>query len=172
MNKNVFIVLLMLLVIACQNEQDEQLLKDSPASLCFKLSLPELSVNGRSITSDPTNKTNQWTDWEKAVDGRFFYRLTLFLIDKEDRLVGYRDLSPNNQPTTLAVEFKYDDPQHGSIEKLNSGEYTLMAVANYSAYWDNNGHTYDGLGGSDGFSSTIQTIFDDFNGGSRIFSSN
>lgn len=164
MNKNIFIVLLtllMLLVIACQNEQDEQLLKDSPASLCFKLSIPELSVNGRSITSDPTNKTNQWTDWEKAVDGRFFYRLTLFLIDKEDRLVGYRDLSPNNQPTTLTVEFKYDDPQHGSIEKLNSGEYTLMAVANYSAYSAND-KTYDGLGGSNGFSSTVQTIFNDF----------
>lgn len=165
MNKNVSIVLLsllMLLVIACQNEQDGQLLQDRPANLCFKLSIPELFVNGRSITSDPINETNQWTDWEKAVDGRFFYRLTLFLIDKEDRLVGYRDLSLGNQPTTLTVTFNYDNPEHGSIEKLNSGEYILMAVANYSAY-SANGNTYNGLGGNDGFSSTIRTIFDEFN---------
>ena len=103
-----------------------------------------------------------WKRWELLVDGQSMYRLTLFLINiNENTLVAYRDfhsggdycadagrengfctpdgtLLPSGTPYTVAAtaHFSYLYPLHGdpatSVEKLRSGDYRLLAVANYS----------------------------------------
>ncbi len=104
-----------------------------------------------------------WKRWELLVDGQSMYRLTLFLINiNENTLVAYRDfhaggdycadagrengfctpdgtLLPSGTPYTVAAtaHFSYLYPLHGdpatSVEKLRSGDYRLLAVANYSS---------------------------------------
>ena len=64
------------------------------ASLCLDLSVPGLRIESKGNADDPfANDISSWTDWEKVVDGRMMYRLTVFLIEKDtDYLVAYRDI--------------------------------------------------------------------------------
>lgn len=64
------------------------------ASLCLDLSVPGLRIESKSNVDDPfADDISTWTDWEKVVDGRMMYRLTVFLIEKDtDYLVAYRDI--------------------------------------------------------------------------------
>ena len=60
-----------------------------PASLDISLDAPSVSSLSRSLVGEDAQPV---TDWEKAVDGRFIYRLTLLIINQEDIVVGYRDI--------------------------------------------------------------------------------
>ncbi len=147
---------------ACQSDDTVLSPADTdlePASLTFTLSLPKATVSTRGyadVDADWEDATN-WSIDDKLIDGRTFYRVTVFLIDSEDRLVGFRDIykgnahlcehngfinSEGNVDTSLddadevRVSFLYDDPKHGEIERLHRGKYRLMAVANYSKYED------------------------------------
>ena len=148
-----------------------------PASLTFTLPTVGLDVDSRSF-DNPASDPTTWTPMERAIDGREFYHVTLFLVNSKNTLVAYRDIynsdvngdgkvvkSPDidsnngfwtgyavgqNETvgTQIKATFQYDSPKHGAIEKLVQGEYTLIAVANYSAYKDDTYASltkYDGL---------------------------
>lgn len=171
------------------------------ASLCLDLSVPGLRIESKGNADDPfADDISSWTDWEKVVDGRMMYRLTVFLIEKDtDYLVAYRDIydgstdltasseGPNGwydgssvnvslkTSTQAQIRFLYDHPLHkandeSSFERLQRGEYKLLAVANYSAY-----DTYPGLGGGD-FNTYVNGIISEFkdnqeNGTEKAFAS-
>lgn len=142
------------------------------ASLCLDLSVPGLRIESKSNVDDPfADDISLWTDWEKVVDGRMMYRLTVFLIEKDtDYLVAYRDIydgsadltasseCPNGwydgssvnvslkTSTQAQISFLYDNPLHtvtdgSSFERLQRGTYKLLAVANYSSV---NGTKFNG----------------------------
>lgn len=168
------------------------------ASLCLDLSVPGLRIESKGNADDPfADDISSWTDWEKVVDGRMMYRLTVFLIEKDtDYLVAYRDIYDGSADLTASsngwydgssvnvslktstqaqISFLYDHPLHkapdgSSFERLQRGEYKLLAVANYSAY-----DTYPGLGGGD-FNTYVNGIISEFkdnqeNGTEKAFAS-
>ena len=118
------------------------------ASLQISLSAPSYVAELKSVSSDP-DSPQEWTTWERAVDGRFLYRVTAFLI-QGNRLVAHKDLALEGEPGTANIDFE---------GKFTHGAYILMIVANYSAFEAEDGSNgvrkYDGL--SD-FSNTVQTI--------------
>ena len=160
------------LLCACQRETVPGQNPEA-ASLCLDLSVPGLRIESKGNVDDPfADNISSWTDWEKVVDGRMMYRLTVFLIEKDtDYLVAYRDIyvgspdlkdaasseGPNgwydgssvnvslNTSTQAQISFLYDHPLHtssgSSFERLQRGEYKLLAVANYSSV---NGTGFDG----------------------------
>lgn len=150
-------------LVACQHEMQMQPpveLQPEPVNLTFTMALPKATVSTRvgyaDVDGNWENATG-WSDWDKLVDGRMFYRVTVFLIDSDNRLVGFRDLYKGNDHLCehngfldangnvdtglefgekVRVSFRYDHPKHGEIERLHRGRYRLMAVANYSKYED------------------------------------
>lgn len=141
------------LASSCRKEEVGGSYSDA-ASLTLTVGLPSITLDTRAremysgddeskfgkIVSDPfaTDLTG-WTDFEKLIDAREIYRLTLFLVDKVDGvLVGYRDLykgSPDMKlpdaaegangwldgtdvktddvyGTSVKVTFNYDHPLH------------------------------------------------------------
>lgn len=168
-------VVSVLLMFSCTKEDVSEQTSDfaaEPASLSFTVDLPRPGVSTRGY-ADMENWGNAqgWSLWDKYVDGRAFYRITLFLIDDQNTLVAYRDIykgssdlsaengfvgSNGNVDTGLEysdkarVTFRYENPVHGDAERLHRGRYRLMAVANYSGCTatDRNGvsQTYAGLG--------------------------
>ena len=192
----ILIFLLSLLMPSCTQDEvvkggDEAL----PASLTFTLSTEGLKVDSRSF-DDPSSDPATWTPMERVIDGGEFYHVTLFLVNSKNTLVAYRDIynsdvngdgnvvkspdidSNNGFWTGYAVgmnetvgtqiksTFQYDSPKHGIIEKLVQGEYTLIAVANYSAYQDESYaqfQKYGGLNNGTSFYGLITQIKDQFN---------
>lgn len=167
MKKYVYILLMTLGLIgmySCENVlSDEDLAwnkeEDCYANLTISMNVPPLNVESRTLASDPKNQGGSWTNWEKFVDGALLYRVTLFVIDKNDnKLVAYRNFYSGSSDikaeteaegengfyetsavnpsahTGVAVKatFKSQNPMHGSIEKLKPGTYKLIAVANYA----------------------------------------
>lgn len=76
------------------------------ASLCLDLSVPGLRIESKGNADDPfADNISSWTDWEKVVDGRMMYRLTVFLIEKDtDYLVAYRDIYYGSADLTASSE--------------------------------------------------------------------
>lgn len=117
------------------------------ASLCLDLSVPGLRIESKGNADDPfADDISSWTDWEKVVDGRMMYRLTVFLIEKDkdtDYLVAYRDIyfgstdlkasgeeeGPNgwykgtsvdvnlSSSTQAQISFLYDHPLHTATDR-------------------------------------------------------
>ena len=120
------------------------------ASLCLDLSVPRLRIESKGNADDPfADDISTWTDWDKVVDGRMMYRLTVFLIEKDtDYLVAYRDIyvgsqdlktsasaeGPNgwyngssvdvnlNTSTQAQISFLYDNPLHKATDGSSSFE--------------------------------------------------
>lgn len=71
-----------------------------PASLSLNLSVPGLRIETKGNSDDPfADDISLWTDWEKVLDGRMLYRLTVFLIEKDSEyLVAYRDIYYSTYP--------------------------------------------------------------------------
>ena len=171
MNKLSYILLACLIaLLACEQEEmvRPETAGTAPASLSLSLSSFGLSVETRGL-EDPSSDPSSWTAMERATDGRIIYRLTVFLVDMNNTLVAYRDIYKGSadidasngfwngaavtteepEGEQVKVSFDYDASKHGEIEKLAQGEYTLIAVANYSEYADGT-DTYNGLASSDG----------------------
>ena len=161
------------LLCACQREDCSGEVSEA-ASLCLDLSVPGLRIESKGNADDPlADNISSWTDWDKVVDGRMMYRLTVFLIEKDtDYLVAYRDIyvgssdlktsgsdeGPNgwydgtsvnvnlSSSTQAQISFLYDHPLHtnngNSFERLQRGEYKLLAVANYCSV--NNDRKFEG----------------------------
>lgn len=87
----------LLLLCACQREDCSGEVSEA-ASLCLDLSVPGLRIESKGNVDDPfAGDISSWTDWDKVVDGRMMYRLTVFLIEKHtDYLVAYRDIYYKN----------------------------------------------------------------------------
>lgn len=181
------LTLLALLFTSCKDEElaDRETQHDIlPASLSFTVDMSQISVGTRGYADmENWDSTEGWSLWDKYVDGRLFYRLTLFLIDDKNTLVAYRDihkgsgdlseengfLNSNGAVDTsleysdkARVTFLFADPLHGNVEKLHSGKYRLMAVANFSECSANDAdgslRTYSGLGIADAIEG-IKTTF-------------
>lgn len=132
---------------------------DGYADLTISFNAPtsQLSVT-RSLQSDPKNEGKTWTNWEKFVDGALLYRVTIFVIDSNNKLAAWRniysggdiqattdtyggngfwedeDSAVNTTATTgVAVKATFDssNPLHDG-EQLQAGNYKVIAVANYA----------------------------------------
>ena len=118
------------------------------ASLQISICAPSFSEEVKSVSSDPTSPQN-WTSWERAVDGRYLYRVTAFILQGE-RLVAHKDLSLDGEATEAYMDFEAN---------FTHGTYTLMIVANYSSFeaedGDNGLKRYEGISG---FSDTVEDI--------------
>lgn len=81
------------LLCACQREDCSGEVSEA-ASLCLNLSVPGLRIESKGNADNPfADDISLWSDWDKVVDGRIMYRLTVFLIEKDtDYLVAYRDI--------------------------------------------------------------------------------
>ena len=121
---------------------------EKDASLQIRLNAPSYVAELKSVSSDPTSPEN-WSKWERAVDGRFLYRVTAFIL-QGNRLVAHKDLTLNGESDQATIDFEAN---------FSHGAYTLMIVANYSAFEAEDGSNgtkkYDGLSG---FASTVQEI--------------
>lgn len=135
-----------LVTLASCNEERNSLEAET-ATLHFTLGVPEeITAGTRGVSDDPRNETASWTDWERLVDGRYLYRVTLLLVDRNNTLVGYKDwddeLSYSTSITKVEASFGYLTP---------GATYTIYALANYSPITANDGGTttrsYDGLNG-------------------------
>lgn len=89
----IILPVVLFLLCACQREAVPGQNPEA-ASLCLDLSVPGLRIESKGNVDDPfADNISSWTDWEKVVDGRMMYRLTVFLIEKDtDYLVAYRDI--------------------------------------------------------------------------------
>jgi len=181
-------IILTLLFASCTDEDFASREKEqdfAPANLTFTIDMSDINVGTRGYAyMENWDSAEGWSLWDKYVDGRLFYRLTVFLMDDENTLVAYRDiyrgsgdLSENNGflnssgdvDTALEygdkarVTFHFSSPLHGDAEKLHSGKYRLMAVANFSecSATDASGtlRTYSGLN----IATTINDIKTAFN---------
>lgn len=118
------------------------------ASLQIILDAPSYKAVLKSVSSNPSSPET-WTTWERAVDGRFLYRVTAFIL-QGNRLVAHKDLSLDGEPEQTNIDFEAN---------FTHGAYTLMVVANYSAFEAEDGSNgtvkYDGLSG---FTTTVEEI--------------
>lgn len=158
-------------------------MQDEAVNLIFTVNHPQTAVTTRGSLSTYPTDSEKWSEWERVVDGRYFYHVTLFLL-RDDALVGYRDIyqgaadvDANNgfyvegavapdaaKGEELQVSFLYDTPKHGAVERLKRGTYRLMVVANYSAYEADNGGTnysYSGLDNGS-FRTLVNGVMNDF----------
>ena len=121
---------------------------EKDASLQITLNAPSYVAELKSVSSDPTSP-DSWTTWERAVDGRFLYRVTAFIL-QGNRLVAHKDLILDGEQTQANINFEAN---------FTHGAYTLMIVANYSAFEAEDGSNgtkrYDGISG---FASTVEEI--------------
>lgn len=108
--------LLMLLFAGCNKL--EEVNESEYAELTFKIVTSQ--AGARSNVSENPNDISSWTDAEKAVDGRFIYDLSVYLIDENKNIVRSKNISFNEETAVAYVTF----------DKLNRGDYTIMAVAN------------------------------------------
>ena len=118
------------------------------SSLQLRLGAPDYGVEVKSVSSDPNNPES-WTSWERAVDGRYIYRATAFIL-QGNRLVAHKDIQLQGEAKEAVIDFEAN---------FTHGSYTLMVVANYSAFEADDGANgvkrYDGLAN---FSSVVEEI--------------
>ena len=122
--------------------------QEKDASLQIRLNAPSYVADLKSVSSNP-DSPEEWTSWERAVDGRYLYRVTAFIL-QGNRLVAHKDLSLENEATQANINFEAN---------FTHGTYTLMIVANYSAFEAEDGSNgtirYIGLSG---FANTVEEI--------------
>ncbi|MGM9752523.1 MAG: hypothetical protein ACI3ZK_00520 [Candidatus Cryptobacteroides sp.] len=94
MKLKLYSILSLLLCLAACTPQDLTPEPAQAASLSLNLSVPGLRIETKGNADDPfADDISSWTDWEKVLDGRMLYRLTVFLIAKDSEyLVAYRDI--------------------------------------------------------------------------------
>ncbi len=199
--KYIFGGVISLALIGCSSLIDEPSVKevsDSNASLTIDMVLPVDVQVTKSLANDPRNAQGSWTDWDKFVDGTLLYNVTLFVVDSDNNLVGYRQIAANSADvnstngfyngntvnpsaasgTAVKITFPQSDPLHGNVELLKAGNYTLIAVANYAPVTSGT-KSYAGLGnqaedgsgqynGSADFSQLVNGIISSFTASSGL----
>lgn len=120
---------------------------EKDASLQIRLNAPSYVAELKSVSSDPDSPEN-WSKWERAVDGRFMYRVTAFLL-QGNRLVAHKDMTLDGEPDQATIDFEAN---------FTHGAYTLMVVANYSAFEAEDGNVTMHYNGITGFAGTVDEI--------------
>lgn len=122
---------LMPLLSSCDKEET-----DNPSlptgsgetDLHLTLGVPPSNSSTRGVSDAPYCDDDSWTDWERLVDGRYLYRVTVLLVDASNKLVGYKDwdtdIKSSTNTTSLSTTF-YGVP--------SGATYTMYALANYSS---------------------------------------
>ena len=138
-----FICVALLMLWGCT--EDALSTSEQNATLNICLNAPSYTAELKSVSSDP-NLPLQWSTWERAVDGRFLYRVTAFIL-QGNRLVAHKDISLEGEPGIVNLDFEAN---------FTHGKYTLMIVANYSAF-----EAEDGVNGTkryEGLSEFVSTV--------------
>lgn len=181
---HLFAALLAILTLTgCQNEEQDQKETTDFSNLTIALKSPAISIDSRSVSlGDPDGNTDDMSEWNKYVDGRKLYRVTLFLINKKtNTIVGYRDSKDGSENgitiaengKTATASFQYLHPKHGSIEILKHGEYRMVIVANYSnVSADNDSGTNMTYAGNAGVIGNIDNIKNSFLGETGLSTTN
>lgn len=104
---------------------------DDYATLTLHLST--ISTASRSNVTEFPDSPDKWTQAEKAVDGRYLYNVSVYIIDSNKNIVASQEsinIDGQASDTTITFDKSYN---------LKRGIYTLMAVAN------NCNHIIDGI---------------------------
>lgn len=124
------VVCLTLVLTACQDSGSEH---SEAVRLTFRLSTAELTRG--AVTDSPSNP-DSWSQAEKAIDGRYLYTVSVYLVNEQKQIVARREnIEVADQAKEVVLTFDEDD-------NLKRGIYTLMAVAN-NADTTISGTTYD-----------------------------
>lgn len=136
-------VLLPLAVLSCRKQEEMEQGGIEPASLSISVVVPKISLGTKSsampstesgdIVSDPFGeKIDLWKDHEKLIDGRMFYRLTLFLINKNTgELAGYRDIYQGCGEIKGSADTDYGANGFLVGTKVTDTKYASQAVVNF-----------------------------------------
>ena len=112
--------LLLLLLTGC-----EQYIEQSEcAELTFNIVTSSLGTRGN--VSDYPNIPSEWTQEERAVDGRYMYALSVYILNNNNQIVASQEditLSAETTETVVTFDKSYN---------LKRGVYTVMAVANHT----------------------------------------
>ena len=123
-----------LCVVSCS--QEETTGWDEEVDVVVRLTSPGVMVESRGVADDPKNEQGNWTTEELLADGSRLYRVTLLVVDNDNRLVGFQDWNDNELRTEVSTE----------IRGLKSNTtYRIIAVANYSAYTYSGNKSWSGL---------------------------
>lgn len=110
--------LLLLTLTACQKSAT---VDTESVSLTLRLATGHST---RGVVTDSPSDASAWTQAEQAVDGRYLYTVSVYIVDEQKRIVASREgIAVDNQASEVVVEF---DKNYG----LKRGIHTLMAVAN------------------------------------------
>lgn len=143
-----FLYVCAVLAALCGCHKGLQPQDDSVASLRLVLNVPAYEPELKSVSSDPLSP-DSWTQWERAVDGRYIYRVTAFIL-QGDRLVAHEDLELDGEATRTEIDFEGN---------FTHGSYTLLVAANYSGHEADDGPSgirrYDGI---QDFTETVEDI--------------
>lgn len=151
-NKTYIAVLLTIccLLAGCNKENDIVCVPAGDATLSLNISVPGYKAQVKSVSGNPSDPQT-WSVWERAVDGRYLYKVTAFLLDG-NRLIAKEDLDLSGEPQEASLSFNGN---------FTHGTYKLMVVANYSSHTANDGNngdiTYYGI---EEFSQTIKEILE------------
>lgn len=90
----------------------------------------------RANVTDSPSDTSSWTQAEKAVDGRYLYSVSVYIVDDENSIVARQEnIAVENQASEVIVNF---DKSYN----LKRGAHKLMVVANNSDHTIS-GNTYE-----------------------------
>lgn len=126
-------IFVLLLVTACQNGMDEV---GDGVSLSLKLATSQLT---RGAVTDYPSDSSKWSQAERAVDGRFLYNVSVYIVDNKGQIVARQEnISVDGQVAETVVEFDH-------TYNIKRGIYTIMAVANNKSYTVDNTTYQSGL---------------------------
>ncbi len=136
--KYIFAIIAAVLLAACRKEVNSGLNGNATLSVCIRV--PAIGASVKSVSGNPSDPQT-WTQWERAVDGRYLYRVTAFLL-QGDRMVASKDLVLDGEDEQAEASLSFDG-------NFVHGTYKLMVAANYSAHTandgDNGNRNYSGI---------------------------
>ena len=98
------VVCLTLVLAACQDSGSE---RSEAVGLTFRLSTVELTRG--AVTDSPSN-TDSWSQAEKAVDGRYLYTVSVYLVNEQKQIVARREnIAVADQAKEVVVTFNEKD---------------------------------------------------------------
>lgn len=129
-----YILCLVLLSLAACHEGGAGV-DDEQISVTLKLGTGAAT---RGVTDSPSD-TSSWSQAERAVDGRYIYTLSVYIVDAKKNIVASKEnITVDNQATEVVVKFD-------KSPDLKRGVHTLMAVANNSNHTIGNTTLNSGL---------------------------
>lgn len=179
--------LFVMLVGGCSREADlpSGPVGGAPVSLEFELDAPRPIEVRSLVDGDGLSPADAW---EAAIDGQLLYRLTFFLINKDQNAivacrdlkyegwnsVGRKDVFVEGQtdsgfdledakfgyPTRAKIHFDYNKKYSDMAHALLQGTYEVVVVANWSEFRSPQG-VYDGISGLNGTGTDLEQLIRD-----------